>query len=239
MNGRATGGSALAERLARQAADSESNLSCDVVICPPATLLVPVAAAIANSPLLLGAQDCHAEPDGAHTGDISAGMLVDVGCRFVILGHSERRMGHGETNEVVHAKALAAHAAGLIAIICIGESESEHDRGETIAVVERQFSGSVPSGASADDTVVAYEPVWAIGSGRTPTLGEIGAVHGRLRELAASRLRSGDRVRLLYGGSVKPANAPAILEVANVDGALVGGASLKAEEFWAIATSAP
>lgn len=234
MNGLQADGLALARELARRAAEPPA---CDLLICPPATLLIPISEAIAGSPLALGGQDCHQAEKGAHTGDISAVMLADAGCRFVIVGHSERRGDHGESDAVVRAKAEAALAAGLTAILCLGEIEAARERGETLAVVEGQLNDSMPEGASAANLVIAYEPVWAIGSGRTPTIEEIAAVHGHLRRKLQERMPDGDRVRLLYGGSVKAANAAEILAVEEVDGALVGGASLKADEFWAIARS--
>ncbi|MEX2009910.1 MAG: triose-phosphate isomerase [Dongiaceae bacterium] len=237
MNGRRADGVALASELARRA--KAGALGCDLVVCPPATLLVPVAAALAGSPVALGGQDCHPGPDGAHTGDIAAAMLVDAGCRFVIVGHSERRAGHGETDALVRAKAAAARAAGLVAIVCLGETDSERDAGRALAVVERQLAGSLPDGATAADTVIAYEPVWAIGTGRTAKPADVAEVHGHLRRLLRARVGDADRVRLLYGGSVKPDNAAELLAVADVDGALVGGASLAAADFWAIAQSCP
>jgi triosephosphate isomerase len=202
---------------------------CGVLICPPATLLAPMAEAAKGSRLLLGGQDCHSADHGAHTGDISATMLADAGARHVILGHSERRADHGETSELVAAKARAARAAGLTALICVGETEAERDAGATLDVVLQQLRGSVPEGATAANTVIAYEPVWAIGTGRTPTLDQIAEVHDALRAAVPDADMS-----LLYGGSVKPANATQIFALDNVDGALVGGASLKAADFGAI-----
>ena len=240
MHGRRADGVDLAVEIARRARRATAEeLRCEIVLCPPATLLTAAAEAVANSPIGVGAQDCHWRESGAHTGDISAAMLADAGCRYVILGHSERRTDHGETDDTVRQKAEAAHAAGLVAIICVGETEAQRGKGETLAVVERQFRTSVPAAASAANTVVAYEPVWAIGSGKVPTLPEIGAVHDQLRGLARAVVGNGAALRLLYGGSVKPANAAEILAVGNVNGALVGGASLKADDFWAIARSCP
>jgi triosephosphate isomerase len=237
MNGLRAGGVALAEAVAKGA----GGLSCAFVVCPPATLLAPVAAALKGSRVGLGGQDCHSKDKGAHTGDISAAMLADIGCNHVIVGHSERRTDHGETDAAVHAKALAAHAAGLVAIVCVGESEAERDGGRTLDVVGRQVKGSVPSGATAANTVVAYEPVWAIGSGRTPTPAQIREVHGHIRKTVAACLgkSQADGMRLLYGGSVKPSNAAEILALDDVDGALVGGASLVAEDFLGIGKSCP
>jgi triosephosphate isomerase len=207
---------------------------CDVLLCPPATLLAPMARAAAGR-IALGGQDCHPKPQGAHTGDVSAAMLADAGARYVILGHSERRADHGETDALVRAKAEAAWAAGLTAIVCIGETEAQRDAGQTLAVIAEQLSGSVPGGATPGNTVIAYEPVWAIGTGRTPTLPEIAQVHADLRARLTARLGpAAVGIRLLYGGSVKPGNAAEIFALPHVDGALVGGASLKATDFGAI-----
>ncbi len=208
---------------------------CDIAVCPPATLLRPIANVLRASPIALGGQDCHPEDGGAHTGDVSAAMLADAGCRYVIVGHSERRAGHGESDALVRAKAAAAHRAGLIAVICLGESEAVRDSGKTADAVGEQLAGSLPAGATAANTVIAYEPIWAIGSGRTPGLDEIGAVHAHLRRLLGAALGDGPgRLRLLYGGSVKPGNAAAILAGDEVNGALVGGASLAVDDLWAI-----
>jgi triosephosphate isomerase (TIM) len=239
MHGRRADGAALAAELARRTRRGGTELRCDLVICPPATLLTALADSVADSPVALGAQDCHPLASGAHTGDISAAMLADAGCRYVIVGHSERRTQHGETDDIVRAKAEAAQAAGLVAIICLGETEAQRVGGETLAVVDRQFRASLPPAATAANTVVAYEPVWAIGTGKVPTTAEIAAVHAQLRTLARGRVGDGERLRLLYGGSVKPGNAAEILAIANVNGALVGGASLEAGDFWAIARSCP
>ena len=240
MNGRQADGLALASELARRARRADAARSAfDLLLCPPFTLLPAVARAVADSPVALGAQDCHSAASGAHTGDVAASMLADVGCRYVIVGHSERRANHGESDQLVNAKAAAAHAAGLVAVVCIGESEAERNDGKTLAIVGRQLEASLPPSATADNTVVAYEPVWAIGSGRVPTEGEIAAVHNHLRTLAGSRVSGGEGLRLLYGGSVKAGNAAGILAIANVNGALVGGASLNADDFWAIALSCP
>lgn len=208
---------------------------CEMLLCPPATLVAQMAALASGTSLQVGGQDCHSKPSGAHTGDISAAMLVDAGASHVILGHSERRADHGETSALVRAKAEAALSAGLIAVVCIGETEAERDAGQTLAVIGGQLDVSLPAGATAASLVIAYEPVWAIGTGRTPTLAEIAEVHAFLR----NRLRGligdqADGVRLLYGGSVKPSNAAEIFAVPHVDGALVGGASLKAADFGAI-----
>jgi triosephosphate isomerase (TIM) len=208
----------------------------ELMICPPATLLVLFAAAAKGTPVLIGAQDCHAEPSGAFTGDLSAEMLKDAGASAVIVGHSERRSYHQETDADVRAKALAARRAGLCAIVCVGETRAEREDGRALAVVGMQLDGSVPDGATADNLVVAYEPVWAIGSGLTPTPSDVAEMHAFVRQRLGSRLgEEGQGIRILYGGSVKPSNAKELLHVANVDGALVGGASLKADEFLAIA----
>jgi triosephosphate isomerase len=191
---------------------------------------------VSGSPVRIGAQDCHAEPAGAFTGDISAEMLRDAGASAVIVGHSERRSYHKETDADVHAKALAARRAGLLAIVCVGETRAERDSGRALAVVGAQLDGSLPDGATAENLVVAYEPVWAIGTGLTPTPDDVAEMHGFIRQRLAARFgAAGEGMRILYGGSVKPSNAEELMNVANVDGALVGGASLKADEFLAIA----
>lgn len=205
---------------------------CDILICPPATLLSRLAETAAGTAIAVGAQDCHANPSGAHTGDISAEMIADAGGTCVIVGHSERRSDHGESDAQIRAKAMAAWSAGLAAIICVGETLQEREDGRTIEIVRGQLGGSVPDGATGQNTVVAYEPVWAIGTGKVPTLAEIAEVHDDIRkEMIARFAVAAQGVRLLYGGSVKPSNARAIFGVPNVDGALVGGASLKAEDF--------
>jgi triosephosphate isomerase len=210
---------------------------CEVLICPPATLVAPMARRVADlgAAIHVGGQDCHPAPSGAHTGDVAAAMLRDAGASHVIVGHSERRADHGETDALVRAKAAAALAAGLTAIVCVGETEAERDAGRTLEVVGRQLHGSLPDGAGPETVVVAYEPVWAIGTGRTPTLPEIAEVHADLRARLAGRFGpAAGGFRLLYGGSVKPGNAAAIFALPDVDGALVGGASLKAADFAAI-----
>jgi triosephosphate isomerase len=212
---------------------------CEVLVCPPATLVGVLASTVHKAGIALGGQDCHAAESGAHTGDIAAAMLVDLGCRYVIVGHSERRANHGETDAIVRGKAAAAQKAGLTAIICVGETATERDRGEALAVVGRQFAGSVPDGATASNTVIAYEPVWAIGTGRTPTVADIAAVHGHIRGLLGARGAALAGVRILYGGSVNAKNAAAILATAEVNGALVGGASLDAEGFLTICRACP
>ncbi len=210
---------------------------CDVLLCPPATHIAWMAEALAGTPVRVGGQDCHQNASGAHTGDIAAPMLADAGASHVILGHSERRADHGETDALVRAKAEAAAAAGLIPVICLGETLQQRDAGETLSVIGAQLAGSLP--ASADPrTIIAYEPVWAIGTGRTPTLPQIAEVHAFLRaELRRRFGTAAEQMRLLYGGSVKPDNAAQIFAVPDVDGALVGGASLKAADFGAIITA--
>ncbi|MCX8997715.1 triose-phosphate isomerase [Rhizobiaceae bacterium BDR2-2] len=207
----------------------------DTLICPPATLLYVATALVEDSPLEIGAQDCHQNVSGAHTGDISADMIADVFASYVIVGHSERRTDYAETDHLVRAKAEAAHAATLIAIICIGETAEERQAGQTLDVLKRQLAGSVPPTATAANTVIAYEPVWAIGTGLTPTVEDVRIAHAFMRDELTRHLGDeGRSVRILYGGSVKPGNAKELMAVENVDGALVGGASLKAADFLAI-----
>jgi triosephosphate isomerase len=208
----------------------------DLAICPPATLASQVGDVLQGSPIGLGGQDCHAKANGAFTGDVSAEMWADLGAHFVIVGHSERRQHHGETDAIVAAKAAAVCRAGLIPIICVGESLAERDAGKTLAVIATQLAGSIPDEAGRADTVIAYEPVWAIGTGRTPTVAQVEEVHQAVgRALDARFGAAGLQIRVLYGGSVKPDNAAELMAVAGVDGALVGGASLKAADFLAIA----
>jgi triosephosphate isomerase len=207
---------------------------CEMLLCPPATLLSRMADIAARSALMIGGQDCHAKAAGAHTGDISAQMLKDAGATHVILGHSERRADHGETDSAVRAKTVAAQAAGLTAIVCVGETDAQRDAGETLAVIGAQLDGSLPPSLTSapDGLVIAYEPVWAIGTGRTPTVEEVGEVHSFIRDALVKRYgEAANGLRLLYGGSVKAANAAAIFAVPHVNGALVGGASLKASDF--------
>ncbi len=207
----------------------------DVMICPPATLIAVLAKSAAASKVALGGQDCHAKASGAHTGDISAEMLKDAGASAVLAGHSERRTDHGESDAVVKAKAEAAWRAGLTAIICVGETEAERKGGKTLEVVGTQLAGSVPEGATAANTVIAYEPVWAIGTGLTPTAADVAEVHAAIRSALEARFGAeGAAMRLLYGGSVKPSNAAELMAVPHVNGALVGGASLKAADFLGI-----
>ncbi|MEQ9813221.1 MAG: triose-phosphate isomerase [Azospirillaceae bacterium] len=230
-------GVALAQDLAGRFASAGA--AVDMVVCPPATLIGPVVEAVAGSGIGVGGQDCHAAASGAHTGDIAATMLADLGCSHVIVGHSERRQQHGESDAVVKVKAEAALGAGLVAIVCLGETEEEREAGRALAICAAQLHGSLPAGATADNTVIAYEPVWAIGTGRTAQPADVAEVHDHIRGMLSETLESGDKVRILYGGSVKPGNAAELLALANVDGALVGGASLTADDFWAIAAAAP
>jgi len=233
MNGLRADGVKLAKTVAAGA--KAESAACDWLVCPPFTLIAPVAEVLRDSGVALGGQDCHPQPKGAHTGDIAAPMLADLGCAYVIVGHSERRHDHGENNTLVRAKAEAALDAGLTPIICIGETEDERTAGKTLGVLEDQLAGSLPDAASAGDFVVAYEPVWAIGTGKTATPDDVAAVHDHIRGLLRHRdPATGEAVRILYGGSVKPANAGELLAVPHVDGALVGGASLDAEAFLAI-----
>jgi triosephosphate isomerase (TIM) len=206
----------------------------DLMVCPPATLVASFAAAARGTPVLIGGQDCHAKPSGAFTGDIAAEMLKDAGASAVIVGHSERRQYHHETDAEVRAKAEAARRAGLTAIVCVGETREQREAGHALDIVGSQLQGSLPDGAA--DFVVAYEPVWAIGTGLTPTVADVGEVHRAIRDHLVSRYGAGGQgTRVLYGGSVNPKNCAALLAVENVDGALVGGASLKADDFLAIA----
>ncbi|GGL59405.1 triose-phosphate isomerase [Wenxinia marina] len=212
--------------------------SVDILICPPATLLSPMARAAQGTSVWIGGQDCHAAASGAHTGDVSAGMLSAAGAAYVIVGHSERRTDHGEDDGNVRAKAEAAWRAGLVAIVCLGETLEERESGRALDVVARQLAGSVPDGATAANTVVAYEPVWAIGTGKVAGPTEIGEVHAAMRAALTQRFGDeGAQMRLLYGGSVKASNAAEIFAVPHVDGALVGGASLKASDFSPIVTA--
>ena len=233
MNGLSTGLSEL--RTIKNAFVAGLDSETDALLCVPATLIVRAAEICKGSPLAIGGQDCHADDNGAHTGDISAPMLKDAGASAVIVGHSERRANHGESNAAVRAKAEAAHRNGLVAIVCIGEIEAERRVGTTLQVLSEQLAGSLPDVITAKNTVIAYEPVWAIGTGLTPTASDVAEAHAHIRMELTKRF--GDeaaRVRILYGGSVKPSNAVELLAVANVDGALVGGASLKAGDFLGI-----
>lgn len=210
----------------------------DLAICPPATLVHACSQIAADTGITIGGQDCHANESGAHTGDVSALMMKDAGAGLVIVGHSERRADHGETSDEVWKKATAVHGAGLVAVICVGETEAERDAGETLALVSKQLAGSLPQGASAANTIIAYEPVWAIGTGRTPTEEDVAQVHAMIRKNLMERFGGqGAAMRILYGGSVKPANAATLMAIADVNGALVGGASLKASDFLGIAAA--
>lgn len=225
--------------LAKQIAEAykSSKNTCEMVVCPPFTLLSTIKKALRGSKVQLGAQDCHFQEKGAHTGDISPYMLKDLGCSYVILGHSERRADHKESNSLVCQKAKAALEANLKTIICIGETLEQREKGQALEVCSKQVLESVPSEAKANNTVIAYEPVWAIGTGKTPTLPEVEEVHAYVRQVLAKKLGKAEanKMRILYGGSVKPSNAQEILALPNVDGALVGGASLKKDDFMAIA----
>ena len=224
------------ERAGALAAMARRGLPCDLLLCPPATAIAGLRAVLAGSGIALGGQDCHSEDEGAFTGDIAAAMLADLDCSHVIVGHSERRRGHGETDAQVATKAAAAHRAGLAVIVCVGESGEEHAAGRASETVRRQLERSLPPEATSADTVIAYEPVWAIGSGKAATAADIRDMHGRLRaRLLAIYGDDGRAFRLLYGGSVNAANAGALLALPDVDGALVGGASLDAGAFWRIA----
>jgi triosephosphate isomerase (TIM) len=213
----------------------------DLLVCPPATLIAGFAdRARGAKTLAIGAQDCHPKVSGAHTGDLSAEMLADAGATAVIVGHSERRADHGESDALVRLKAEACWRAGLVAIVCIGETQQQRDHGKTLDICGGQLAGSLPDGATAANLVVAYEPVWAIGTGLTPTAADVEQVHRFIRDCLTSRFKGeGARIRILYGGSVKPSNAAELMAVANVNGALVGGASLKASDFLAIAEGCP
>jgi len=234
MNGLAA---SLGELLALKDALAAVPPACDVLVCPPATLIAQAAGGVKGA-FALGGQDCHAQPKGAFTGDIAAEMLRDAGASFVILGHSERRQYHGETSELVAAKARAAWRAGLTAIICIGESEAQRNAGDAPHICRGQLEESVPPEATSANTVIAYEPVWAIGTGRTPTSADIAAMHAHIRACLSGKLgAAGNGMLILYGGSVNPGNASEILALPEVGGALVGGASLKCADFLQIVAS--
>lgn len=236
MNGLSEDGQALAKGVALEAKKA-ARKDCEFLICPPFTLLGLAKKAIKGSRVMLGAQDCHFAEKGAHTGDISPVMLKDAGCQYVIVGHSERRTDHYESDELVQKKAAAAIAAGLKVIICIGETEAERDAGKTIDICTAQINGSVPECSTAQNTVIAYEPVWAIGTGRTPTTEEVEDVHAAIRKVIGKKLgrANANKMRILYGGSMKPSNAKELLALPDVDGGLIGGASLKVADFMAIA----
>ena len=237
MHGTNAFASDLAGSLADKMSDAGNN-GVEMLLCPPALLLGAVRASIGDSGISLGGQDCHAAEQGAHTGDTSAAMLRDAGCAYVIVGHSERRADHDEDDATVNAKASAAQTSGLVPVICIGETLEEREAGRAVEVVTGQLRDSIPEGSSAASMVVAYEPVWAIGTGRTPTLDDISEVHDAIRSALKGVSSDFDSMRILYGGSVKPENASEILSIANVNGGLVGGASLKSDDFWAIADAA-
>jgi len=240
MNGSRAMAAQLIAELVQGMTGGSAGLAADLLVCPPFPY-VPIVGellkdkSIAPSTIALGAQDCATQDSGAHTGDVAAPMLKDCGCSHVLVGHSERRADHGETSAEVAAKAMAAQAAGLCAVVCVGETEEQRDAGDTLKIVESQIANSIPTGSNAANLVVAYEPVWAIGTGRTPTIGDVEVVHRHIRKLLAVGIPGGDKVRILYGGSVKPANAAELMAVAEVNGALVGGASLKAADFLGIA----
>ena len=238
MNGLKT---AMSEFEAMLAGSESVAAKVDLLVCPPATLISAFAAkAKGSATLSVGAQDCHVKASGAHTGDLSAEMLADAGATTIIVGHSERRADCGETDAIVRRKAEAVWRAGLTAIVCVGETQGERDGGRTLDVIGGMLNDSLPDGVTAENTIVAYEPVWAIGTGRTPTAEDVAEVHGFLRERLAVRFDgAAAAIRLLYGGSVKPSNAAELMNVANVNGALVGGASLKAADFLAIAAGCP
>jgi len=239
MNG---GKAELAEaiRVSEATGARDAAASPDVLICPPALLIMVMAEVLKNSSVKIGGQDCHAAASGAHTGDVSAEQLADAGATAVIVGHSERRADHGELCALVRAKTAAAWRAGITAIVCIGESQGQRQAGLTLDVIARQLKNSLPDGATAANTVIAYEPVWAIGTGLTPTTAEAGDVHAAIRQQLAERFGAeGSRMRLLYGGSVKPSNAAELLAVPHVNGALVGGASLKSGDFLGIIAGLP
>jgi triosephosphate isomerase len=231
----------LGEFEAMLAGAAEVAAKADLLVCPPATLIAGFAEKARGSKTLgVGAQDCHPKPSGAHTGDISAEMLADAGARAIIVGHSERRADHGESDGLVRQKAEAVWRAGLTAIVCVGETRQQRDAGQTLEICRGQLNLSLPDGARSDNLVVAYEPVWAIGTGLTPTAGDVEQIHGFIRELLIARFNGeGAKIRILYGGSVKPSNAAELMGIANVNGALVGGASLKAADFLAIAAGCP
>ena len=222
----------------RDAVEAGDGGDAEILICPPATLIRAAVAVAKGSALEIGGQNCHSQESGAHTGDISPLMLTDAGARYVILGHSERRADHGETNVAVRNKTVAAMKAGLIAIVCVGETKAERDSGKALSVIGRQLQGSLPTSLDATKLVIAYEPIWAIGTGVTPTSVDIAAMHTFIRDEVKRLVPDGGAtIRLLYGGSVKPSNAQDLMAVANVDGALIGGASLKAEDFMGIAAT--
>lgn len=235
MNTSQEDASTLASSLAK--GFMSENEKFDMVVCPPAVWLETVGKEISQSAVTLGGQDCHFEGKGAFTGNIAPSMLADIGCSYVIIGHSERRAQHAESDELVAQKAAKAHEAGLIAIICVGEQEADRDNGTQEMIVGNQLLGSIPNTATPDNTVIAYEPVWAIGTGKSATSDDIAAMHQFIRQHLSKKVDRPDNMRILYGGSVKPSNSAEVLSTPNVDGVLVGGASLKSEDFLAIANS--
>jgi len=240
-NWKMNGDLGTARDLATAIAAGGGEHACDYLVCPPFTALGEVSGVLRDSTVRLGAQDCHTAASGAHTGDVSVGMLRDIGCHYVIVGHSERRSDHGETDALVKAKAAAGLEGGLSVIICVGESESEREAGTALATVEAQVVGSLPETSNATNTVIAYEPVWAIGTGKVPTTEQISEMHLHISAVLEREMSdpNAGETRLLYGGSVNPDNASEILRCSRVNGALVGGASLKAESFLAIGQSCP
>ncbi len=234
MHGRLTSGLSLANDLV-QRINSHRNLGADIVICPPFTLLWPVAEVLAESPIKLGAQDCHPENHGAYTGDISAAMLIDMGCRYVIVGHSERRTGHKEESALIARKVAAAQQAGLTVILCVGETRAEYDAGKKTEAVEKQLRESLPEKYTAANLVVAYEPVWAIGSGVTPEVADVEKMHRHIRKVLG---QMGEVIQVIYGGSVTPQLAETYLTSAEIDGFLVGSVSLNADGFWGVCEKA-
>jgi triosephosphate isomerase (TIM) len=238
MNGLLQQAQTLAKELA-SLFKQEKDPAFDMLVCPPFTALSVVRDSLSDSGILLGGQDCHFKESGAHTGDISPAMLKDAWCDAVILGHSERRQNHAETSALVREKAQAAHQEGLLTIICVGETETQRDAGQTLTVVGEQVQESLPKDATAQNTVIAYEPVWAIGTGKVASVQDVAEVHAFIRSEIEKTLgkETAEAVRILYGGSVKPSNAKELLSLQDVDGALVGGASLKSADFWAIAKS--
>ncbi|MTI08665.1 triose-phosphate isomerase [Curvivirga aplysinae] len=225
--------------LARGVVEGSSDLNCEIIVCPSFPLLHPVSEVLEND-VKLGAQDCHFEPGGAYTGDVAVSMLVDANCSHVILGHSERRADHGETDDIVKAKAEAAYAAGLVAIICVGETQEQRDQGLTMATISTQLDASVPNEATAENTIIAYEPVWAIGTGLTATPEDAQDVHDHIRTYlkTSHSYEVTEAMRILYGGSMKPENASDLLAQPDIDGGLIGGAALNADSFLAIAKAA-
>jgi triosephosphate isomerase len=231
MYGRLTSGLTLARDIAEKA-ENHKPLDFDVVLCPPSTLIWPISEALAGSHIALGGQDCHAETHGAFTGDISAAMLADLACRYVIIGHSERRSGYAETNEIVRHKVAAAQTAGLKTIVCVGETAEQLESGAAAEIIATQVTESLPENCKKGQLVIAYEPVWAIGTGQQPTPKDIAVVNKGIRAALGT---AGEAVQILYGGSVAPVNANAIFGEVEVDGVLVGSASLNADGFWSIA----